>query len=202
MNELLKLNPKIRLIGISGKAGAGKDTLCLFLTQEFEKKKEVATRVSFADALKDLIGDSIFNLDEDQLYGSDKEYVDQRYGKSPRVILQEAGVAIRNIYPDIWILRALQVLNQRCIFFYEDCIYAIVTDVRFPNELEWIKDNDGFAIRLLRPGIKGVNDHESETALDDDPRFDLFLKNEGDLNDLRIFVSGLTRRIEAHFNGR
>lgn len=42
----------------------------------------------------------------------------------------------------------------------------IITDVRFPNEAKAIKDRGGIIIRIDRPGVKPVNFHPSETALD------------------------------------
>ena len=42
----------------------------------------------------------------------------------------------------------------------------IITDVRFPNEAQAIKDKGGIIIRVDRPGVKPINNHLSEIGLD------------------------------------
>lgn len=59
----------------------------------------------------------------------------------------------------------------------------IITDCRFPNEAQAVKDRDGIIIRIDRPGITAVNAHSSETALDDYP-FDERIVNDGSIEDL------------------
>lgn len=62
----------------------------------------------------------------------------------------------------------------------------IITDVRFPNELEAIKKRNGIVIRVNRYDITGqgkLNPHTSETALDD-ADFDYVLDNYGTVEDL------------------
>lgn len=43
----------------------------------------------------------------------------------------------------------------------------VITDTRFPNEADAIKQKGGILIRVTRLGVGPVNDHPSETALDD-----------------------------------
>ena len=72
----------------------------------------------------------------------------------------------------------------------------IITDVRFPNELQAIKDRDGIIIRVNRPckecGLlhahkmscsKNVIEHESETSLDS-AIFDYVIDNNSDIQSL------------------
>lgn len=64
----------------------------------------------------------------------------------------------------------------------------IITDVRFENEAQAIKDKGGIVIRVNRL-LKGVDNqqtvqlHPSETALDD-WKFDYFLENNGTIEEL------------------
>jgi hypothetical protein len=56
----------------------------------------------------------------------------------------------------------------------------IITDCRFPNEAEAIKKAGGIIIRVNRAGVKPINDHPSEVALDKyTPNF--VINNDGDL---------------------
>lgn len=68
----------------------------------------------------------------------------------------------------------------------------IVTDVRFPNEAEAIKERDGIIVRIDRPGVKPVNSHPSETALDNWD-FDYILPNDSDLTYLKESVESFLK---------
>ena len=59
----------------------------------------------------------------------------------------------------------------------------IITDTRFPNEAQAIKDKGGIVIKVQRPGVGPVNNHPSETALKD-YQFDYVINNNGSLEDL------------------
>ena len=59
----------------------------------------------------------------------------------------------------------------------------IITDTRFHNEADAIRKKDGILIRVERPGVKPVNNHASETSLDD-YNFDHYIPNDGTVEDL------------------
>ena len=59
----------------------------------------------------------------------------------------------------------------------------IITDTRFPNEAQAIKDAGGIVIRVDRPGVKPINDHPSEVGLDS-WKFDYKIANVSDLKAL------------------
>lgn len=65
----------------------------------------------------------------------------------------------------------------------------IVTDMRFPNEMEAVKQREGITIRVVRDyALRGgpedpKNQHPSETALDDS-HFDHEIINDGTIEDL------------------
>jgi hypothetical protein len=79
-----------------------------------------------------------------------------------RHILQVMGTDIfRTIYNDVWV--------DACIKNIKDDApeLAIVTDCRFPNEIEGIHAAGGKTIRFLRAPFAEGDQHASETALDD-----------------------------------
>ena len=59
----------------------------------------------------------------------------------------------------------------------------IITDTRFPNEAQAIKDVGGLVIRVDRPGVKPINNHPSEVGLDNWD-FDYKIANVSDLKAL------------------
>lgn len=166
------------LIGLSGKKRAGKDTFAGGLIARG------ATRVAFADPLKEAV------LKVDPIIGRPpfpgvlspqddvrlSTYVGalgwERAKTHPEVrrLLQEYGVAIREIDPAFWVrtglMRAVSIDGP-----------VVVTDVRFPNEAEAISSAGGVLVRIDRPGLVSDDSHLSETALDDYP-FDLVVVND------------------------
>ncbi len=81
-----------------------------------------------------------------------------------REVMQYVGTEIfRKMYGNVWIDSLIRRIER------EDTHLAIVTDVRFPNEVEGIQKAEGKVIRLLRDPSDGKDQHDSETALDDYP---------------------------------
>lgn len=175
------------IIGLSGRAGSGKDTVGLW----YQEKHGFVCR-AFADPLKEAAA-AIFHLSEEQLYGKEKEVVDPFWGKSPRKILQLLGTDCvrRVIDDDVWIKSM-----ERCIdgLTHDDGRHVVITDVRFPNEADAIRSWGGQVWRVVRPGVSDVEAHVSETALDN-YRFDRVLINSGTLAEFRSLASDTLRSI-------
>jgi hypothetical protein len=153
----------MRLIGLGCTAQVGKDTAAEYLEKKYPGRVK---RVAFADELKNAAM-VIFGLSQEQCYGSQeiKETIDLRYDKSPRQLLQEVGQKMREIFPEIWVVR---VFNETIPKLQEqgyDCF--IISDVRYPNEAEYIRKQLGAVVRVNREG-SGVTvgaEHSSETSL-------------------------------------
>ncbi len=69
----------------------------------------------------------------------------------------------------------------------------IITDTRFPNEAQAIKDAGGIVIRVDRPGVKAINAHPSETGLDN-WNFDHKIMNGSDMVSLLFTVGSILRK--------
>lgn len=78
----------------------------------------------------------------------------------------------------------------------EDYIYPnwVISDTRFPNEAQAIKDHGGIVVRVNRPS-KTHSSHPSETSLDD-WEFDWVIQNNGTIDAL----VGDVNEMLAHFN--
>ena len=142
----------------------------------------------FADILKEL-SINVFNLSENQVYGDDKDkntITNIKWDNLPlsegkvgymtcRDFLQYFGTTIvRKIYNNAWVDSTIKRILA------EQPRLAIIPDVRFPNEVEAIKNNGGIVIRLTRNIANST--HESEIALDKDhydwSNFDVVIDNE------------------------
>ena len=127
---------------------------------------------------------------------------------TPRLLLQLIGTDLfRNqLHPKVWVnatmvsyKKKLPQCSGQPDFDWiiqpqeDDFIYPnwIITDVRFPNELQEIKDKKGVTIRINRlnssPQTIYVNKkertHPSETALDN-AKFDYIIDNNGTIEEL------------------
>lgn len=75
----------------------------------------------------------------------------------------------------------------------------IITDMRFPNEMESVKDKGGITIRVIRPvhALPQENNatqlHPSETALDN-AEFDYVIENDGSFDDLILKVKNILKK--------
>lgn len=146
-----------KLIGIIGRAGAGKSTVAieLELAHGFD-------RMRFAEPMKKAM--AALGLSADEYDGPLKETpCDLLCGKTPRHAMQTLGTEWgRNmIHQDLWVrnwqLRAKKKLDSG--------ISIVVDDVRFDNEVRLIKSMGGTIIRLDRPGRRNgttMKDHASE----------------------------------------
>jgi len=172
----------MKLIGLSGAARSGKDTVGDYIVSEFDFK-----RYAFADPLKRAASEMFGIPFEDFCNDDTKEVVNEFWGFSPRQMAQLLGTeGGRELFrQDIWVKRAeLELsLNQ---------LHAgmVITDVRFPNEAQWIQDMGGTVIHIERPGADGIvgeASHASEAGFSDELKNHLVLNN-GTLEELYTSV--------------
>jgi hypothetical protein len=108
-----------------------------------------------------------------------------------REFLQKLGTdALRNgLHDNVWVnaLMADYKLDED-----GDLPNWVITDTRFPNEAKAIKDKGGIVIRIDRPFIKPINDHPSETGLDN-WKFDYKIANISDLFSLKFTVENILK---------
>jgi hypothetical protein len=178
----------VQIIGLSGYARTGKDTVARILVEQHG-----FTRVGFADALRDvaLRVDPYVTTAGTKLSTVIGSYGWERAKDSfPEVrrLLQTLGVAVRDVVDEHAWVKALTLKLDGYGKY-------VVTDVRFPNEKAAVERLGGLTVRVNRPGYGPVNGHISETALDGE-HFDWEIRNDGTAVDLRDHVSELARYIE------
>lgn len=167
------------IIGLTGYAQSGKDTVAKVLVENYGFK-----RVAFADKIRELlhetdpmIGDGTYHLRSMvNIYGWD--VVKQR--DDARRLLQNLGVAARKVFgEEFWVEQAIKDLSI-------DASY-VFTDVRFKNEVSTLKKLNAQIWKIERPGIQAVNNHISELELKDYIA-DKVLLNEGTIEELENLV--------------
>lgn len=194
------------LIGLSGKKGVGKDLLGSYLVKNHD-----FIRLSFAEVLKEGVRRD-FGLTKEHTDGILKEAALPQYPKheydlgnwTPRELMIEYGQFFRQFSPNFWIQQAERKLQSLpCFISNNDKYKIVVTDVRFENELEWIKNQGGTTVRLERfPDLniyKEESNDISETALDN-AEFDYkIIKEENiDPKDLETQAKLIVERINGN----
>ena len=107
---------------------------------------------------------------------------------TPRILLQKIGTYLfRNqLHPNTW--------TNSTFADYQDDNW-IITDMRFPNEAQAIKDRGGITIRVERPNLLNNQnniklEHISEKSLDD-YKFNYYICNDSSIENLIAQVKNI-----------
>jgi hypothetical protein len=182
-----------RLIGLTGTAGSGKDTVRRMLEEHHG-----FAGFAFADPIRAMLGPLLAHAGagHEWMYDRDrKEQTIPALGTSYRHLAQTLGTEWgRSIEPEFWLriasarLDAMQDHGHR---------HFVISDVRFLNEAAWIKLLGGEVWRIDRPSAEPVRAHASELISHINP--DRVIDNSGTVEDLWRFVNDVLwdRRVAA-----
>lgn len=164
----------IKVIGLSGKAGSGKD----YIASRIITPKYGYVPFSIAWHVKaNLVGKGALTYEEAFI---------TKPPHARHLLQQEATESGRDVYgEDMW-LRAADSW-MRTIYESWGIQRFVLPDIRFPNEVEYIKKMGGKVFRIVAPNrvarsplTDEARNHYSETALDDYPldNFDGIIDND------------------------
>tara|TARA_B100002019_G_scaffold85514_1_gene74037 strand:- start:306 stop:881 length:576 start_codon:yes stop_codon:yes gene_type:complete len=142
------------VIGIGGVARVGKDTFCKEIIKELKFLDIESRRVAFADALKNDLKKFLLEKSGVNVYTDD-----DLEKKQIRPLLVEYGKLMRELsFGLYWINKLKPIIEQN----KKNKIVSIITDVRYPNETEWINSiPNSLTIHMVREGITYANKEES-----------------------------------------
>lgn len=182
-DEELGIKHPYGIIGLTGYAQSGKDTIAQILVDKYGY-----TRIAFADKIRDfiyevnpMVGCSPTGYLQNliKLVGWDAAK------KEPQVrrLLQDLGVGARKVFgEEFWITQSLEpIYNSSNNKF-------VITDVRFENEAHMVKSLGGQVWRVKRLGVNAVNEHVSEFEMDG-YKVDQIFVNNGTIEDLTVLIS-------------
>lgn len=169
------------IVGLAGYARSGKDSAADALESVGFR------RIAFADKLREFMYE--MNPPICSIHGTVvplRDIIDNRgwdgykntvWAQDIRRWMQVVGTnCVRGILGnDIWAEATFSSM-------YMDKNY-VLTDVRFVNEANGIRNRGGKVFRIVRNGVGPANNHVSETALDD-YSYDGFIHNDGTLEEL------------------
>ena len=174
------------IIGLSGYARSGKDTVAELLVLNYGFK-----RMAFADGIRDaltalnpILHDGYRLNEMVKMYGWEVAKGKDEVRRLLQVMGTEVGRKLIN--EDVWVWRLFNQINT------DERI--VIPDVRFPNEARMIEQQGGEVWRINRHNHGAVNDHVSERAMDNH-MFQRVIYNDGTLLDLAEEVFMVMRNV-------
>lgn len=180
------------IIGLTGLAGTGKDTVALMLSDQLTDRDLHCYILPLAEPIKAAL----------RTWGVPPAYLEERALKeaplpgwgvhgqpaTPRALMQEVGGMGRAIDESFW----LNILARRVLGLPHGWT-VIVPDVRYDNEAAWVRGNEGVIVQVVRDGVQPVRAHSSESGLSLPP--DYRLSNNGTLVELMVAVERLMQQM-------
>lgn len=172
----------MKLIGIHGKKHSGKDELCKRLLWFSEVP---CKRMAFADCLKAEVAEAC---------DVSLEFI-EKHKDNFRLILQGWGSDFRrNLFgTTYWIDKLAFDIGEEKNITPE--ILIVVPDIRFENEYEFIKKNNGILVHIIR-NIPAIDTHESERTIN--RPFDYIVDNNGDIGFLDVIAKKIIENTYAN----
>jgi hypothetical protein len=179
------------IIGITGKARSGKDTLA-----DYFVKRHGFRRIAFADPIKRALcamlrDPTLFDAERKEAQIPHLGVTPCRDPITPRLLAQTLGTEWgRNIIsPNLWV----DLMMREA--YLTGANRVVVTDVRFENEADLIRDLGGYIVHIERPGAATVRAHSSEAGVTLHEG-DFRIINEYSLDALHGMAEGVWSEIE------
>jgi hypothetical protein len=168
------------IIGLTGKAQSGKDTVAKMISEIYE-----TTNVKFADTIKQMVA-IVLGVDVELLEDSTYKNKMSHLGVTPRYLLQSLGTEWGRelISENIWVDATMDTID------YHTKGNIVISDVRFPNEVASVRSRGGIIIKIERPSQASEDAHTSENQNLD---FDYLIINDGTIEDLKKKVEKTMR---------
>lgn len=184
-----------RLLGLCGYKGSGKDSVHnaiyrMGINTYNHKFAEPLKRIAaaFLNECAPNVDQSLIHRDNGvakQTREDVQEDLDEITGgavRSVRQLLQFLGTEMgRQMNEDLWV----RVLDRKIRMHaqVENCL-NVITDCRFANEVEYVRQAGGAVVLVERPGLKPDGHASEDLPLDPSFRWDAVISNDGDRDQL------------------
>lgn len=183
------------LLGLTGAAGAGKTTAANYLESEWG-----VLPVGLSDPILAMLLALFNDADVGDGWATERSLKEQStsLGYSYRYLAQRLGTDWGREALDcgFW----MRIAERKLADLEAGGDHALVSDIRFPDEAQWLRARGGLLVRIERPDATPVQEHESERhwrLLDADH----IVRNDGSLATLydkldRVMVQKLKEAAE------
>lgn len=184
-----------KVIAICGFKRSGKDTVADYVSKAYQYEKR-----KIADPLKKVC-EYLFDLSYEQTDGNGKEVVDERWGVTPRQIMQFFGTEVMqyrmaDLIPSMdrkfWIKRFVNDSAEYCV-----SKRIVVSDLRFLHEFSHVKEAFGaktVVFRIINNRVEQNDQHESEKEWLSIPA-DYVINNDGCLEELHSKIDAIMKSL-------
>lgn len=181
------------IIGFGHRSRVGKDTASGFLNTELRIMGIKTIHVSFAAKLKETCYDvygwsGIKRAIHYEEHPEDRQKIIPELGMTPVELWVKVGNKLREVYDKTWIKAALCGQQNTQV--------VIVSDVRYPNEVDVIHGLGGLVFRIKNsraPILDTVADNALEGCTGE--TWDGTIENEGSLADLHLQIRLLAEQV-------
>ena len=183
------------IVGLNGFKGSGKDTVADILCEKYGFQKK-----GFATKLKQSVGE-LFQISQNEI---------ENWKNDPSCMVVISDIARSKTMSFRTFLQRYGTESHRAVFgdnFWVDNAFAdldltqnlVFPDCRFINEINKIKEYSGVIVQIERPSVES-DGHASEIR-PPEHLIDIFLKNDGTLEDLKDAVDSLVDELKYTFPG-
>lgn len=188
------------IIGLVGPARSGKDTVADTLRLYGYRRRAFADRLKEAalDVNPDVC-DRVFGITTLRNIVSEQGWEEAKRYPAVRGFLQRLGTAVRDhVDPLAWVSPVIREAKV----FAENNRPIVITDVRFPNELDAIRDAGGVTVLLRRDvaRLEHVSEDLAWTLTDDE--VDHTIQNDSSIADLKSRVASLVGELSGTVGSR
>lgn len=169
------------IIGLAGRKGSGKDTVADMIYRLSLEEGDESFSIAFADPVKEVCR-TAFRIEHKWFRDRElKSTVHPKWGITPREMMQKVGTDMfRSFDPNIWI----KYVQHELMFHYGKVKFLVVSDVRFENEADMVRNLGGKIWHIQGRGEDGVGDSHSSEAGVSILEGDHVILNDGTLADL------------------
>lgn len=184
-------------IALFGKAGTGKNTAADMIAGTIPDSgfKKHSVSLAFADPIKEIVKMMFPHVNREHLFGPSKFRDEVIAGAKDaegnaltiRRALLDIGTQVgRGYNGNVWLENMEFRINEAEATKRK---MVIITDVRFRNEFDWLKDQGFFMVKVTRETDTVVN-HISETGQNQikNDEYHYVLNNNGTMSDLETII--------------
>lgn len=188
----------MKIIAFGHRKRVGKDLACSILFRHLRVNKINVQKAGFAQELK-RVCHSLYGwagLMEPEFYEqpsneSKREEILSGIYKTPRQIWIEVSQKLKDVHNDTW----LNLLFNK----YSKCEILLISDLRFPNEVEAIRKRGGTLVKIINPRIEPTSDI-ADDALEGFSDWDYIINNDGSIEQYNTNLMSLIQDVQREIH--